>query len=315
MARFVEGMDRVQASLLPERLEDWVDENNPVRAVDVFVDALDLVELGFDSAQPMATGRPGYKPSVLLKLYIYGYLNRVQSSRRLEREAGRNLEVMWLTGRLAPDHKTIADFRKDNGPAIKKVCAQFVELCRKMGLLAKASVAIDGSKFKAVNSRDNNFTQGKLERRLAQIEESVARYLSQLDTADRQTAPGEAPSEELAARTTRLKEKLTKLEEEVKRLKAIEKGMLAAPDQQVSFTDSDSPSMATSGRGSGMVGYNVQAAVDTTNHLIVAHEVTNVGTDKSHLANMANQVMAALEGDKHVAFAYLGSFRGVLLRQ
>ena len=222
----------------------------------------------------------------------------------------RNLEVMWLTGRLVPDHKTIADFRKDNGPAIKRVCAQFVALCRKMGLLAKASVAIDGSKFKAVNSRDNNFTKGKMERRLAQIEESVARYLSQLDTADRQTASGEAPSEELVARTTRLKEKLIKLEEEVKRLEAIEKVMLAAPDQQVSFTDPDSRSMATSGRGSGMVGYNVQAAVDTTSHLIVAHEVTNVGTDKSHLANMANQAKAALEAENLEAFADRGYFKG-----
>ena len=228
MKGFVQGVDRQQATLLPECLDDWVDESNPVRAVDVFVDALELRDLGFDGVNPAATGRPGYHPSALLKLYIFGYLNRVQSSRRLEREAGRNLEVMWLTGRLVPDHKTIADFRKDNGPAIKKVCAQFVALCRKMGLLAKASVAIDGSKFKAVNSRDNNFTKGKMERRLAQIEESVARYLSQLDTADRQTAAGEAPSEELAARTTRLKEKLIKLEEEVKRLKAIEKVMLAA---------------------------------------------------------------------------------------
>src|SRR5437660_1610332 len=179
-----------------------------------------------------------------------------------------------------------------------------------MGLLAKASVAIDGSKFKAVNSRDNNFTKGKMERRLAQIEESVARYLSQLDTADRQTAAGEAPWTELPARTTRLKEKLIKLEEEVKRLKAIEKVMLAAPDQQVSFTDPDSRSMATSGRGSGMVGYNVQAAVDTTNHLIVAHEVTNVGTDKSHLANMANQAKAALEAENLEAFADRGYFKG-----
>ena len=310
MKGFVQGADRQQTTLLPECLDDWVDESNPVRAVDVFVDALELCELGFDSATPAATGRPGYHPSPMLKLYIYGYLNRVQSSRRLEREAGRNLEVMWLTGRLVPDHKTIADFRKDNGPAIKKVCAQFVALCRKMGLLAKASVAIDGSKFKAVNSRDNNFTKGKMERRLAQIEESVARYLSQLDTADRQTASGEAPSEELVARTTRLKEKLIKLEEEVKRLKAIEKVMLAAPDQQVSFTDPDSRSMATSGRGSGMVGYNVQAAVDTTNHLIVAHEVTNVGTDKSHLANMANQAKAALEAENLEAFADRGYFKG-----
>ena len=183
MKGFIQVVDRQQATLLPEYLDDWVDESNPVRAVDVFVDALELRDLGFDGVDPAATGRPGYHPSAMLKLYIFGYLNRVQSSRRLEREAGRNLEVMWLTGRLVPDHKTIADFRKDNGPAIKKVCAQFVALCRKMGLLAKASVAIDGSKFKAVNSRDNNFTKGKMERRLAQIEESVARYLSQLDTA------------------------------------------------------------------------------------------------------------------------------------
>src|SRR6202140_1522320 len=303
MRRFVEGADRGQTTLLPECLGDWVEESNPVRAVDVFVEALDLADLGFDGVQPLATGRPAYHPSTLLKLYIYGYLNRVQSSRRLEREAGRNLEVMWLAGRLAPDHKTLADFRKGNGPAIKKVCAQFVALCRQMGLLAKASVAIDGSKFKAVNSRDNNFTKGKME-------ESVARYLSQLDTADRQTAAGEAPSEELAARTTRLKEKLAKLEEEVKRLKAIEKQMLASPDQQISLIDPDSRSMATSGRGSGMVGYNVQTAVHTTNHLIVAYEVTNVGTDKSQLANMANQAKAALEAESLEAFADRGYFKG-----
>src|ERR1700739_604117 len=167
----------------------WGGGRKSVCAVDVFVDALELRDLGFDGVDPAATGRPAYHPSPTLKLYIYGYLNRVQSSRRLEREAGRNLEVTWLTGRLVPDHKTIADFRKDNGPAIKKVCAQFVALCRKMGLLGKASVAIDGSKFKAVNSRDNNFTQGKMERRLAQIEESVARYLSTLATARLQTDP------------------------------------------------------------------------------------------------------------------------------
>src|SRR3981189_1501162 len=207
MPGFVAGLDRGQATLLPECLEDWVDESNPVRAVDVFVEALDLRDLGFEGVDPAATGRPAYHPSPMLKLYIYGYLNRVQSSRRLEREAGRNLEVMWLTGRLAPDHKTIADFRKDNGPTIKKVCARFVELCRKMGLLTKASVAIDGSKFKAVNSRDNNFTQGKIQRRQKQIEESVARYMSQLDTADRQTAAGEEPSETVLLTKTRLREK------------------------------------------------------------------------------------------------------------
>src|SRR5256884_1634418 len=195
MRRFVEGTDRGQSTLFPECLEDWIDEDNPVRVIDVFVEELDLGELGFGGVDPEATGRPSYHPSVLLKLYIYGYLNRVQSSRRLEREASRNVEVMWLTGRLVTGHKTIADFRKDNGPAIRKVCAQFVALCREMGLLTKASVAIDGSKFKPVNNRDKNFTQGKIQRRQKQIEESVARYMSQLDTADRQTAAGEEPSE------------------------------------------------------------------------------------------------------------------------
>src|SRR5476649_2567231 len=260
MKGFVQGADRQQTTLLPECLDDWVGESNPIRAVDVFVDALELRDLGFGGVDAAATGRRAYHPSPMLKLYIYGYLNRVQSSRRLEREAGRNLEVMWLTGRLTPDHKTIADFRKDNGSAIKKVCARFVELCRKMGLLAKASVAIDGSKFKAVNSRDNNFTQGKIQRRQKQIEESVARYMSQLDTADRQTAAGEEPSETVLLTKTRLKEKLAKLEEEeVKRLAAIEKALLASPDKQISLTDPDCRSMATSGRGSGMVAYNVQS--------------------------------------------------------
>ena len=278
------GADRGQSTLLPECLDDWIDESNPVRAVDAFVDALDLAELGFDGVVPEATGRPSYHPSALLKLYIYGYLNRVQSSRRLEREAGRNLEVIWLLGRLVPDDKTIADFRKDNGSAIRKVCAQFVALCREMGLLTKASVAIDGSKFKAVNNRDRNFTRAKVERRRAQLEESVARYLSQLDTADLQE-----PSEALAAKTAHLKEKLAKLESEMQRLAAMEKQMLASPDQQISLTDPDSRSMATSGRGSGVVGYNVQVAVDTENHLIVTHEVTNVGSDRSQLANVAKE--------------------------
>src|SRR4029434_11004543 len=171
MKRFVEGADRGQSTLFPECLEVGIGEDNPVRVIDVFVDELDLAELGFVGVDPEATGRPSYHPSVLLELYIYGYLHRVQSSRRLEREAGRNVEVMWLTGRLAPDHKTIADFRKDNGGAIRQVCVRFIALCRAMGLFTEVSVAIDGSKFKAVNNRDKNFTRAKLERRLAQIEE------------------------------------------------------------------------------------------------------------------------------------------------
>jgi len=303
MGRFIEGQDRGQITLFPDCLEDWIGEDNPVRVIDVFVGELDLADLGFGGVDPEATGRPAYHPSVLLKLYIYGYLNRVQSSRRLEREAGRNVEVMWLTGRLVPDHKTIADFRKDNGAAIRNVCAQFVALCREIGLLTQASVAIDGSKFKAVNNRDKNFTRAKMERRLAQVEESVARYLSQLDTADLQE-----PSEALAAKTAHLKEKLAKLASEVLRLRAIEKEMLASPDQQISLTDPDSRSMATSGRGSGVVGYNVQVAVDTEHHLIVTHEVTNTGSDRAQLANIALQAKEVLGADHLDAVADRGYF-------
>jgi transposase/macrodomain Ter protein organizer (MatP/YcbG family) len=303
MKRFVEGVDRGQATLFPECLEDWIDEDNSVRVIDVFVEKLNLCGLGFDGVAPESTGRPSYHPAVLLKLYIYGYLNRVQSSRRLEREAGRNVEVMWLTGRLIPDHKTIADFGKDGGPAIKQVCVQFVELCRLMGLLTNTSVAIDGSKFKAVNTRDKNFTRGKVERRRAQLEQSVARYLAQLDTADRQE-----PSDELAAKTVHLKEKLVKLESEMQRLAAMERLMLASPDQQISLTDPDSRSMATSGRGSGVVGYNVQVAVDTKHHLIVAHEVTNDGSDRAQLANVACQAKVVLGVDELQAVADRGYF-------
>src|ERR671925_319987 len=303
MRRFVEGIDRGQTTLFPKCLEDWIDEDNSVRVIDAFVEKLDLSGLGFDGVAPEATGRPSYHPSVLLKLYIYGYLVRVQSSRRLEREAGRNVEVMWLTGRLTPDHKTIADFRKDNGPAIKQVCVQFIELCRLMGLLTTASVAIDGSKFKAVNTRDKNFTRGKVERRRTQLEKSVARYLTQLDTADLQE-----PSEELAAKTAHLKEKLVKLESEMQRLAAMEKLMLASSDQQISLTDPDSRSMATSGRGSGVVGYNVQVAVDTEHPLIITHEVTNDGSDRAQLAKVAAQAKKALGADDLDVVADRGYF-------
>jgi transposase len=309
MKRFLVGADRGQSTLLPECLDEWIDESNPVRAVDAFVDALDLGKLGFEGVVPEVTGRPSYHPSALLKLYIYGYLNRVQSSRRLEREAGRNLEVIWLLGRLVPDDKTIADFRKDNGSAIRKVCAQFVALCRDMGLLTKASVAIDGSKFKAVNNRDRNFTRAKVERRRAQLEESVARYLSQLDTADLQE-----PSEALAAKTAHLKEKLAKLESEMQRLAAMETQMLASPDQQISLTDPDSRSMATSGRGSGVVGYNVQVAVETEHHLIVTHEVTNSGSDRAQLANMGHQAREALGVDKLEAVADRGYYNSTEIK-
>ena len=310
MGRFVEGADRSQLSLLPECLEDWVDENNAVHVIEAFVEALDLSGLGFSSAIAKATGRPAYYPAVLLKLYIYGYLNRVQSSRRLEREAGRNVELMWLLGRLTPDHKTIADFRKDNGAALRKVCARFVGLCRRMGLLSGDAVVIDGSKFKAVNNRDRNFTQAKMTRRLAQIEENIARYFSQLDSADRQE-----PSDATSSRIDHLKEKIAGLKQEMERLAALDAQMMALPDRQISLTDPDARSMATSGRGSGMVGYNVQVAVETQSHLIIAHEVTNVGHDRAQLTPMAEAAKAALEVEMLDVIADRGYFNSEQIKQ
>jgi transposase len=307
MAGFVEGLDRSQTSLFPASLDEYITEDNPVRAVDAFVDGLDLRKLGFTSVDPLETGRPGYHPATMLKLYAYGYLNRIPSSRRLERECQRNLELIWLTGKLAPDFKTIADFRKDFGEPIRKVCRAFVAICRKLDLLSKASVAIDGSKFKAVNARDKNFTQAKMKRRLERIDESIARYMSQLDTADRQAAGG---ADVPAAKVTRLKEKLAKLKEEIARLNAIDAQLQASPDKQVSLTDPDARSMATSGKDTGIVGYNVQAAVDTEHHIIVVHEVTNVGTDRRQLANVAGQAREELGAETLEAVADRGYYEG-----
>jgi len=303
MKRFIEESDRTQGFLLLESIDEYVSADNPVRVIEAFVEELDLGALGFDRVQPEATGRPGYHPSTLLKIYLYGYLNRIQSSRRLEREAQSNLELMWLTGRLAPDFKTIADFRKDSGEAIRGVCREFISLCRQLELFSQSIVAIDGSKFKAVNNRDRNFTVTKMKRRLEQIEEGVARYLSQLDTADRQesaTAP---------AKVSRLQDKIATLRQEVRRLKKLEVRMLKAPDQQISLTDPDARSMATSGKGTGMVGYNVQIAVDAEHHLIVAHEVTNVGHDRNQLASMAERAREATGIEDLDVVADRGYFR------
>jgi Transposase domain (DUF772) len=223
----------------------------------------------------------------MLKIYVYGYVNQVQSSRRLERETARNVEMMWLTGRLTPDFKTIADFRKDNGPAIRSACRQFVAPCRSLNLFAHAMVAIDGSRFKAVNSRDRSFSRGSIERRIEQVEASIERYLSALETADRQEG------EVAEAKSARLKDKIAKLREQMRKSKALEAAVRAAPDKQISLTDADARSMATSGKDTGMVGYNVQAAVDAKPHLIVAHEVTNIGNDRSQLSAMAKQAQEA----------------------
>jgi transposase len=307
MSGFIEGDDHRQATLFPESLDDYIAEDSPVRVIDVFIDELDVSGLGFKTVAEV-TGRPGYHPTTLLKLYVYGYLNRIQSSRRLEREAQRNVELMWLTGRLAPDFKTIADFRKDNGEAIRLVCREFVMLCRKLELFTDAFVAIDGSKFKAVNNRDRNFTKAKLKRRLQQIDESIERYLGQIASADRQeTAQAKARSE-------RLENKIATLKQEMARLKKLEVRLLEAPDQQISLTDPDARSMATSGRGTGMVGYNVQAAVDAKHHLIVAHEVTNVGHDRTQLSSMAKRAKQAIGTEALEVVADRGYFKGEELR-
>ncbi len=304
MKRYIEGEDRTQITLRPGCLDDYVAEDNPLRVVEVFVDQLDLRALGFEGAQPATTGRPSYHPSVLLKIYIYGYLNRIQSSRRLERETQRNVELMWLGGRLTPDFKTIADFRRDNGKAIRNVCRQFIELCRRLDLFSQSIVAIDGSKFKAVNNRDRNFTSAKVRARMEQIEQSIDRYLAAMDTADR-TQPDVAE-----AKTSRLKDKIAKLKQQMQDLKAMEQRLRVAPDGQVSLTDPDARSMATSGRGTGIVGYNVQTAVDDKHHLIVAHEVTNVGHDRAALATMAEQARDATGKEDLDVVADRGYFSG-----
>jgi transposase len=308
MSRFIEGEDRNQATLLPEYLDDCIAEDNPVRAVDAFVDELDLKQLGFAGADPASTGRPAYHPAVLLKIYIYGYLNRIASSRRLEREAQRNVELMWLTGRLAPDFKTIADFRHDNGEGIRNVCRRFVQLCRDLKLFTQAIVAIDSSKFKAVNSRDRNFTPGKVDKRQQQIEESIQRYLTALETADR-TQPAE-----VEAKTERLCEKISTLREQMRRMDTIREELKQQPDEQISLTDPDARSMVSQAKGTGVVGYNVQAVVDAKHHLIVTHEVTNVGSDRAQLTKMGMAAKGAMGKDRLQAVADRGYFSGLEIK-
>lgn len=308
MKRFIEGEGRHQVTLLPECLDDFVGADNPVRVVDAFVGELDLQELGFEGSNPAATGRPSYHPAVLLKIYIYGYLNRIQSSRRLERECQRNLELMWLTGRLAPDFKTIADFRHDNGKGVRNVCRRFVVLCRELNLLSQAIVAIDGSKFKAVNNRDRNFTGVKIDRFQEHIELSIQRYLDGLETADRTQSAG------LQAKTERVQEKIKKLRQRMQQLNEIRTKLQSEPDGQLSTSDPDARAMATSRPGSAIIGYNVQAAVDAKNHLIVAHEVTNDSSDRSQLSKMAMASREAMGVTDLHALADRGYYNGVQLK-
>ena len=307
MKRFIEGSDRSQASLLPECIDDYVGEHNPVRAIDAFVDMLDLAALGFD-IEPEATGRPGYHPAVMLKIYLYGYLNQVQSSRRLERECARNLELIWLTGRLGPDFKTIADFRRDNGPAIRKVCQHFVALCRDIDLLDASIVAIDGSKFKAVNAKARSFTREKIERRLGEIDAAIARYLGELDRADEvHEKTGMLPQD---ARLARVVKKLGHYRKEERTLRAMERRMASTGEMQVSLTDPDCRAMATTSKQPRVVGYNVQTVVETKHHLIVAHEVTNHGYDRDALSMMAHKAQEVMASKEIEAIADKGYYKG-----
>ena len=303
MKRFIEGENRNQSTLFPEALDDYISEENQIRVIDVFVDSIDLSLLGFQGVTPKETGRPSYHPSVMLKLYIYGYLNRIQTSRRLERETQRNVELMWLMGRLTPDFKTIADFRKDNGKAIQNVCRKFIDLCRQLKLFTDAVVAIDGSRFKAVNNKSNNYTKAKIKSRIKRAEESIARYLSKLDKSDR-----EAPEDSETKQT--LNEKIEALKHKISDLEATEKKRLETVDGQISLTDPDSRAMSTKGNISGLVGYNVQSAVDTKHHLIVTHKVTNLGNDRNQLSPMAELARDAIGSESLVAIADKGYYSG-----
>jgi len=303
MKRFIEGENRYQSTLFPERLDDYIAEDNAVRVVDAFVDKLDLLSLGFEGVKPSDTGRPGYHPAVLLKLYIYGYLNSIQSSRRLEREAQRNVELIWLTGRLMPVFKTIAGFRKDNRQAIRKVCLSFVELCRELELFSAKLVAIDGSKFKAVNSRDKNFTRKSVKRRIKKTQANIDRYLAKLDAVDEE----EPELREVTAEE--LQQKIASMEAKMEELKGRENEVKAHPDKQVSVTDEDARSMMRPGGGS-VVGYNVQTAVDEKHHMIVSHEVTNDTTDRQQLDKVAKQAKKVLQTKTLTVVADAGYYEG-----
>ncbi|MFQ5645195.1 MAG: IS1182 family transposase [Thiogranum sp.] len=303
MKRFIEGENRSQSTLFPEHLDDYIAEDNAVRVIDAFVNKLDLQDLGFKRAEPSATGRPGYQPATLLKIYVYGYLNRIQSSRRLERESHRNVELIWLTGRLMPDFKTIADFRKDNRKAIRRVCMEFVGVCRELELFSAALVAIDGSKFKAVNSRDKNFTRKSVKRRQQKLQANIDRYLAKLDQADKE----EPEIREVTAEE--LKQKIASMEAKMEELKQREAEVKAHPDKQVSLTDPDARSMMKAGGGSE-VGYNVQTAVDSKHHLIAAHDVTNIPSDRNQLTSIAGQAKEALNAEALTVVADPGYYKG-----
>jgi transposase len=307
---FIRGVTRNQVILFPETVEDYITEENQVRFIDAFATSLDLAELGFTRVSPAETGRPAYDPADLLRLYIYGYLNRVRSSRMLEREAKVNLEVMWLLGKLRPDFKTIADFRRDNLAAIKGVCREFTLLCKKLKLFGGELVAIDGSKFKAVNNRRRNFNEGRLSKAIEALEEKIDGYLGSLDEADAADTDTDEPKPSAA----QLGEKIKTLQQRKAKYQALKQGLQESGEKQVSLTDPDARSMVMH-HGSTEVGYNVQTVVDEQHQLIVEHEVTNDPTDHAHLAETAVRAKATLGVEKLEVVADMGYYDGAEVKQ
>ena len=306
MSGYINGTSRTQSILFPESLDEYIQADNPVRVVDLYIDSLDLQELGFQRSVPSHTGRPGYSPAMMLKLYIYGYLNRIQASRRLERESQRNVELMWLTQRLTPDFKTIADFRKDNATGIKNVCGSFVQLCRRLNLFTDAVVAIDGSKFKASNNPDKNYTRTTIKRKIDRTEQHIDDYLKELDRNDELD---DAQDDGIP-----LKDKIEQMKEHLKKLKTIEQKIEDSPDKQLSLTDPDSRAIKAGGM-SRIIGYNVQTAVDPKHHLIVAHEVTNARSDRQQLYPMGKQVQTVLGRTDITAIADKGYYSGETIKR
>jgi transposase len=301
----IQGLERNQVTLFPDVLDDYVAQDNPVRFLDAFVDGLDLLALGFDHAILKQTGRPPYHPADLLKLYVYGYLNRLRSSRLLEREAGRNLELMWLLKRLTPDFKTVADFRRDNRQAIRQVCRQFTLFCRQLDLFGGELVAIDGSKFKAHNAKGRNFTHKKLKRHIKDLEKKIDEYLEELDQADEEEK--DLPDKPNA---DQLREKIEAMKRRQAELREIEQQMKDSGQSQISLTDPDSRAMPVGGGEATLVAYNVQLSVDAKHKLIVDHEVTNDVTDLGLLSQMAKRAKEALGADEIDALADMGYYDG-----
>jgi transposase len=304
---YISGESRNQIYLLPESVDDYIGEDNPVRFLDAFVGKLELGELGFQHAVPAEVGQPAYDPGDLLRLYLYGYLNRIRSSRRLEKEAARNLEVMWLIRKLRPDFKTIADFRKDNSGAIKRVCREFTLLCQQLDLFGGELVAIDGSKFQAVNSKGRNFSARKLKQVIEEIDAKIEAYLKHLDQRDVEEARVAVP------RAAEMKEQLERWRERKQVYQNCQQQLQQSGEKQISLTDPDSRKMSM-GHGS-QIGYNVQVAVDAKHKLIVEHEVTTAVTDQGQLTLMAERAKRTLGVDRLEVLADMGYYDGAEVKK